>query len=413
MAVRKIFLFPVFFTAGMIAGCGEQSLNLSSKGQKKQADEVEQPLFEYSRTTSTTFEQVPVETETTTPTPTAAAPKYISMNVRFIGSDQTSQQTNGGLYASMAVTTVVKNANGETFTLSKDVRKNLLNKKSLTLPELADGTYELEVMNAANRNILMQPNDNYIVVGIITVKDGQVTSTKARWVDSGQVDNVNGYSILYGAQNQCNLPVETTVVDDGIEIEVANGESPGCDQLESPLVVDLRNDAIASQGIKMSGPLDGVLFDIFGIGKRFQMGWIDASSIRNFGFIAKPNADGGITGIDNLFGDNTMGPDGRRASNGFQALAKYDSNRDGVINSRDAIYSQLHVWVDAIRNGRAERGELNHISRYGIASIDLRYMRMREVDEYGNRTLMRSAVSLADGSKRAIFDVWFRVLGGD
>ena len=387
-------------------GCGEQALKRTTAMVES---EVAQPIFE-SRVGSTTFDQTPIQqaqTETAPPPPVT-----ISMKVRFIGSNMTSAETNGGVYSSTSMTVVLKNSAGETFSIQKDVRANLLNKKYLTLPKLKDGSYELQVLNTANKNILMIPNDNVLITGVVTIKDNQVIGTKEKG-GSG----LNGYSILYGTQDQCDLPVAGggPIVEDGVVVDGTGGPAmppPGCDQLESPLVVDLRSDAQASKGIKMSAPLSGVMFDIFGIGKQYKMAWLDASSMRNFGFIALPNADGSISGINNLFGDNTKGPDGNRAQHGFEALAKYDKNQDNVINSKDSIYTKLQVWTDTTRNGKADAGELKSLSSYGIKEIDLNYFLMNEVDQWGNQTLMRSEITMVGGAKRAMFDVWFRVLGG-
>lgn len=42
-----------------------------------------------------------------------------------------------------------------------------------------------------------------------------------------------------------------------------------------------------------------------------------------------------------LFGTSTRLPDGTLARSGFEALSKYDENRDGIINEKNEVYSEL------------------------------------------------------------------------
>jgi len=58
-------------------------------------------------------------------------------------------------------------------------------------------------------------------------------------------------------------------------------------------------------------------------------------------------------------------------------LAQYDSNGDGAIDAKDAIFAKLKVWQDNEMNGRVDAGELKSLSKLGIKSINLKY---KEVD---------------------------------
>ena len=58
--------------------------------------------------------------------------------------------------------------------------------------------------------------------------------------------------------------------------------------------------------------------------------------------------------IDNgseLFGVGTKLANGQHAGNGYEAMAQYDSNRDGVLDAKDARFKDLVVWVDANHDG--------------------------------------------------------------
>ncbi len=50
-------------------------------------------------------------------------------------------------------------------------------------------------------------------------------------------------------------------------------------------------------------------------------------------FLVLPNSSGGVSGIDEMFGDNTRGPDGKFAANGYEVrLKSIVSMEDGCVN---------------------------------------------------------------------------------
>ncbi len=56
----------------------------------------------------------------------------------------------------------------------------------------------------------------------------------------------------------------------------------------------------------------------------------------------------------------------------LQGLAKvYDANQDGVLDSKDAQFSQFGVWQDANSNGQADAGEFLSLADAGIVSFNL------------------------------------------
>ena len=52
--------------------------------------------------------------------------------------------------------------------------------------------------------------------------------------------------------------------------------------------------------------------------------------------------------------------------NGFDVLATLDSNSDGKIDSTDADWGDLQVWVDANGDAQTQASEL-----YSLASLDI------------------------------------------
>lgn len=185
-----------------------------------------------------------------------------------------------------------------------------------------------------------------------------------------------------------------------------------CDERRSPLIISLDN---STKGIGLTSILDGIKFDIMG-SKALpsphyakQISWFKQGNT-DYYFLALPN-HGVVEGIDQLFGDNTLGPDGKFAANGYLALAKYDLNNDKLITSLDPIFKELRLWKDVNRDGKSEPDELFTLDEMGIIKIDLNYdNKYKEVDKYGNATLMKSVVQTKDGKLHLIFDLWFRVI---
>jgi hypothetical protein len=132
-----------------------------------------------------------------------------------------------------------------------------------------------------------------------------------------------------------------------------------------PLVLDLNGGGISTVGINPSAP---ILFDHDGDGIKTGTGWVGAAEGM---LMLDINANGNIDSGRELFGDNTLLPSGQLAANGFAALAQYDSNADGRINSQDAIYTQLKIWQDANQDGVSQTSELSTLAQQGVSSINL------------------------------------------
>lgn len=181
-----------------------------------------------------------------------------------------------------------------------------------------------------------------------------------------------------------------------------DASDPLCDILASPLIIDLSGD-----GIRLTPQSSGVDFNVDGKPGLERISWMTKET--SMLLALDRNNNGNIDDGTELFGNFTLGPDGSTAENGFAALAKYDINRDNLINDTDPIYSQLRLWSDKNRNGKTEDGELSSLPERGIVSIDVDWRAGWQRDQHGNLTKERSVVNLRDGSMRMIFDVWFKV----
>lgn len=178
--------------------------------------------------------------------------------------------------------------------------------------------------------------------------------------------------------------------------------------LVSPLIIDLGAKDDQRKKIEISSIQDGIYFDILGWNGNHMPKKIGWTSNSRYAFLTLPDQHGLVRNIDQLFGNNTRGPDSDFADNGFLALAKYDSNKDGLITLKDEVFSKLRLWTDANYNGFAEANELKSLDQAGINLVDLNYdSNYREKDQYGNETTFKSIVRHNDGHYSLIFDLWF------
>jgi hypothetical protein len=164
------------------------------------------------------------------------------------------------------------------------------------------------------------------------------------------------------------------------EIRFGNKDG-GAGTCASPIIIDL-----AGSGFQLTSATNGVLFDIANAGAPIQIAW--TGNANNAFLVLDRDGSGAITSGAELFGNFTSQPSSPHP-NGFLALAVYDDpmnggNGDGMIDSRDQIFSKLRLWVDANHDGISQPGELHLLPDMGVYSISLDYSLSGRTDEYGN-----------------------------
>jgi len=189
-----------------------------------------------------------------------------------------------------------------------------------------------------------------------------------------------------GGTNSCNTTFASRCMRFGGDYDFLSCTCLGCDYCGgSPIVID-----IAGDGIALTGPSDGVDFDLNGNGTRDRLGW------------TRPNSDDAWLALDRdgngtidrgaeLFGDFTNQPPSAN-KNGFLALAEFDTNRDRVIDERDTVFESLRLWQDRNHNGISEPDELHTLVELNVKTLELDFKESKRVDEFGNEFKYRAKV---------------------
>lgn len=179
----------------------------------------------------------------------------------------------------------------------------------------------------------------------------------------------------------------------------ANAGKDHAESQASPLVLDLDGDGVETTGLKSN-----TYFDHDGNGFSENTGWAG----KDDGIlIYDRNCNGEIDDGSELFGNNTILSNGKKAANGFEALKDLDSNKDGIFDANDAAFGNVKIWKDANGNGKLDAGELLTLLEAGVAGINLDYNNQNVTDANGNKHSQTGSYTKTDGTMGAISDVWF------
>jgi hypothetical protein len=197
----------------------------------------------------------------------------------------------------------------------------------------------------------------------------------------------------------------------------------GCTEgFPEPLILDLNGDGIHTVAFDQSP----VSFDMDGNGAPDVTAWTDPATEEGFLFYDL-NHNGVIDGGQELFGDATTLPNGKRATTGVEVLGlcdtkRYGGNGDGVISPGDAAYGKIRVWVDRNHDAVATRDETYSLGELAVTELSLQFRELTAaeswgVDATGNYHRFQGSFTqrLGPGHRvatvtRAMDDVYFRAL---
>ena len=225
-------------------------------------------------------------------------------------------------------------------------------------------------------------------------------------------------------------------------------DSEGVEQADADQLRNSDESYFKSGELELTAPADGVKFNLLGQQTtaqldngdflhikpeahnfKFQISWTQPNQTR-YRWLTLPDENGHINGVDELFGDNTFGPNPEKpfARDGFRALMKWDRGdtvdstqnlADGYIDTNDAVFSKLRLWHDLNSDGNCDtqeeiNSELVTLDEVGITYIHLSVNEnFSETDVHGNDIVGKSLVGFQTSGEEAtrlgtLFDVWFR-----
>ncbi|MBK7842282.1 MAG: hypothetical protein IPJ71_01100 [Bdellovibrionales bacterium] len=230
----------------------------------------------------------------------------VAPSLKIVVKKDTGQQTTPLAFSDSSFSC---NIDGKT----EEIRQRIYRERTIDLSScnLPDGTYQVSLLSSEGRlkdlsysgtieTMWLYYTANNPRSGLrIQIKEGKLVQTnndQTGVVEAANYDTSRHY-ILNGPNPGMGLGGEGT------------GEGDSCDNRASPLAVQVEK----GEQLSFSDSLQGVFFDIFGFRSfpspfsKVRIGWIKEP---NFMFLARPNSQGKINGIQELFGDNTKGPDG-------------------------------------------------------------------------------------------------------
>jgi hypothetical protein len=184
------------------------------------------------------------------------------------------------------------------------------------------------------------------------------------------------------------------------------GNNEGCGDDCSPIIINFENG-----DYRLTGANSPVRFAMNPRREPTLMGWTASGADEAFLWLDR-NHNGRVTSGAELFGNFTPLRNGDFARNGFEALSEFDANHDGVIDSRDPIWSQLQLWRDLNHNGISEPTEITPLDESDVTAIDLHYHWTGRHDSWGNAFRYESLISIKNPSgravrKQAVYDIFF------
>ncbi|MCK6597789.1 MAG: hypothetical protein L6Q37_05445 [Bdellovibrionaceae bacterium] len=233
---------------------------------------------------------------------------------------------------------------------------------------------------------------------ITSIQFEQVPSSKAN-ERADVIDKFGNYAGVVQYSGPLKAQISHSISND-LKVLTINASFPGaagfCGGYYSPLMIFFNENEIPRFENKSS----------FKLSKHSQKIYWPEAKAKAYFLAFDRNKNKRIDDGEELFGDQ------KNFSNGFEALKELDSNKDGIVDSKDKEFYNLLLWRDINGNGIAEKNEIKKITHYQIKSIDLNYVEYFKA--FGDRAEMkqRSFIKYNDLSGKLkmapIYDVYFK-----
>ncbi len=140
-------------------------------------------------------------------------------------------------------------------------------------------------------------------------------------------------------------------------------------------------------------------FDLDEDGFKEEVSWINPKDAI---LVLDINKNGQIDNSSELFGYANL--DKTRVS-GFKHLTEYDSNKDGIINDADEVFSRLKLWQDFDFNGESQDSEIKSLKSFGVKSIDVSNLSEINQEVKGGKILQSANYTFGQNIVAKVFDV--------
>jgi len=178
----------------------------------------------------------------------------------------------------------------------------------------------------------------------------------------------------------------------GIEqLLFGDGEIVG---ITSPIILDLGGDGIET----LSAAESNARFDLDGDGLADDPSWIGAADA--FLYLDR-DGNGTMSGAEEI----SFIDDVPNAATDLAGLAAFDTNKDGILDDRDARFADFGVWRDSDGDGAVGANETATLATMGIRSINLVGTPVNAETEFGEVAIANiGTFTLTSGATRSFAD---------
>jgi len=182
---------------------------------------------------------------------------------------------------------------------------------------------------------------------------------------------------------------QVAAVEVSIEISVSNGKVEFIQRKQTdPLIIDMDGN-----GFDLTSAREGVAFDIDADGAKEK---VAVTKGKDAILALDKNMNGIIDDGKELFGDQNG------AEDGFSELAKYDDNKDGVINAKDRVFDELKLLVYLKNSSGGYEQKISSLKSSEITSIDLSKIKTAYEEINGNSIVKKSAAYINGSNSRSL-----------